>query len=254
MSELEGRRALVTGGARGLGLAIAELMVERGAKVMLADIDEAEAKAAADKLGDAARAIKADSTSSADWQAAIGATVEAFGGMDTLINNAGIEIGKPLVEHEEDEYDRLMDINVKGVWMGMKYSTQALAESGQGVIVNMSSVAGVGGAPLLGVYCASKAAVIQLTRVYAAEMRDATGIRCNAVCPSFIATSMVDRLVSPFEAALPVSFDDAVAMKQGRLGTAEEVAETVCFLVSDDASFSNGSHYVLDNALSVSLL
>jgi NAD(P)-dependent dehydrogenase (short-subunit alcohol dehydrogenase family) len=254
MSELEGRRALVTGGARGLGRAIAELLVARGAQVMLADIDEAAAKSTAAEIGDAARAVRADTTKAADVQGAIDATVAEFGGLDTLINNAGIEIASPLAEQSEEDFDRLMDINVKGVWLGMKLATPALAESGRGVIVNLSSVAGLGGVPLLGSYCASKAAVLQLTRTYAAEMRDATGIRCNAVCPSFVATEMVERLVAPFEAALPMSFDDAVKLKQGRLGTAEEVAETVAFLVSDDASFTTGTHFVLDNALSVSLL
>jgi NAD(P)-dependent dehydrogenase (short-subunit alcohol dehydrogenase family) len=253
MSELDGRRALVTGGAQGLGRAISDLLVERGAKVMLADIDEAGAQKAAEELGDAARAVRCDVTKADDISGAIAATTEAFGGLDTLVNNAGIEIASPLAEQDEADYDKLMAINVKGVMLGMKLATPALLESGRGVIVNMASVAGVGGAPLLGVYCASKAAVIQLTRVYAVEMRE-HGIRCNAVCPSFIDTKMVERLVSPFEAVLPMSFEEATQMKQGRLGTAEEVAETVCFLISDDASFTSGSHFILDNALTASLL
>ena len=173
--------------------------------------------------------------------------------MDTLVNNAGIEIASPLAEQDEADFDKLMAINVKGVMLGMKLATPALMESGRGVIVNMASAAGVGGVPLLGVYCASKAAVIQLTRVYAVEMRE-HGIRCNAVCPSFVDTKMVERLVAPFEAALPMSFEEATQMKQGRLGTAEEVAETVCFLISDDASFTSGAHFILDNALTASLL
>ncbi|MEJ7717131.1 MAG: SDR family NAD(P)-dependent oxidoreductase [Thermoleophilaceae bacterium] len=142
------------------------------------------------------------------------------------MSNAGVEVAKPLVEHTEEEYDRLMAINVKGVWLGTKLATPALAESGRGAIVNMASVAGIGGAPLLGVYCASKAAVIQLTRVAAVELRD-SGIRVNAVCPSFVGGDMVARMVETFDDALPMSFDEAVAAKQARLGTAEEVAEMV---------------------------
>lgn len=251
MAELDGRRALVTGGAQGLGKATAELLVERGARVMIADLDEAGAEATARELGESARAVRCDVTHADDLAEAIAATTDALGGLDTLVNNAGVEIAKPLVEHTEEEYDRLMAINVKGVWLGTKLATPALTDSGRGVIVNMASVAGIGGAPLLGVYCASKAAVIQLTRVAALELRDA-GIRVNAVCPSFIDTQMVERMVDTFDAALPMPFDEAVAAKQTRLGTAEEVAEMVAFLVSDDASFVTGSHYVLDGGLTAS--
>jgi NAD(P)-dependent dehydrogenase (short-subunit alcohol dehydrogenase family) len=143
-----------------------------------------------------------------------------------------------------------MAVNVGGVFYGIKYAVPALAQSG-GCIINMSSVAGLAGVPLLGAYSASKAAVIRLSQTAAIELRDA-GIRVNAVCPSFIQTEMVDRLVQPFEAATGVAFNDLAAMAQGRLGTPEEVAEMVAFLASDDASFVTGSYYTLDNALSAS--
>lgn len=250
--DLEGKRVLVTGAARGLGLAVATLFVQRGAQVALTDIDEEAVTAAAKELGDEAIALHCDVTSSASFQAAIDATVSAFGGLDVLVNNAGIEIGKPLHEIGEDEYDALMGINVKGVWLGMKHAVPALAAT-RGAIVNMSSVAGLGGVPLLGVYCASKAAVLRLTQTAAVELKEA-GIRVNAVCPAFIDTQMVERLVAPFEAATQSEFGDVVALKQARLGTADEVAETVAFLASDASRFVTGSHYVLDNALTASVL
>lgn len=253
MEELEGRRALVTGGAQGLGRATAELLVARGARVMLADVDADAAEAAAEELGggEVAHAVRCDVTSAEEVAGAVEAATEALGGLDTLVSNAGVEVAKPLVEHTEEEYDRLMAVNVKGVWLGTKLATPALAESGRGAIVNMASVAGIGGAPLLGVYCASKAAVIQLTRVAAVELRD-SGIRVNAVCPSFVGGDMVARMVETFDDALPMSFDDVVAAKQARLGTAAEVAEMVAFLVSDDAAFVTGAHYVLDGGLTAS--
>jgi NAD(P)-dependent dehydrogenase (short-subunit alcohol dehydrogenase family) len=254
MAELAGRRAIVTGAAQGLGKAIAELFVERGAKVMLADVDETGAAKVADSLGSAAASIRCDVTSSADWDETVAAAVEAFGGLDTLVNNAGIEIVKPLFDQTEEEFSRLMDINVKGVFLGMKHSLGALAASGKGSIVNMSSLAGVGGAPLFGSYCASKAGVIQLTRVAAVELRAATGIRVNAVCPGFVGTAMVDRLIPTVEAVVGVPWDALVAVKQGRMGTPSEVAEMVAFLASDDASWTTGSYYMLDGALSASLL
>ena len=252
MGELDGKRALVTGGAQGLGLAISRLLVERGAQVLIADIDEAGAKAAADELGEAVRGVRCDVTVSHEIEAAVQAAVSAFGGLDIMVNNAGIEVVKPLFDQTEQEFDRLMEINVKGVWLGMKAALPVLPKPG-GVIVNMASLAGLGGAPLFGSYCASKAGVVQLSRVAAVELRPA-GIRVNAVCPAFIQTAMVDRLKPIVTEVVGVPFDDLAALKQGRLGTPEEVAEMVAFLASDDAPFCNGGAYVLDGGLQAAML
>jgi NAD(P)-dependent dehydrogenase (short-subunit alcohol dehydrogenase family) len=250
--QLEGKRALVTGAGRGLGLAIAAKFAEYGASVALADLDDATAGEAAATLGGDAFAVHCDVTRSADVQAAIAATQDRFGGMDVIVNNAGIEIGKPLPEISDEEFDQLMRINVNGVFYGIKYAVPALAAT-QGTIINMSSVAGLGGVPLLGAYCASKAAVIRLTQTAATELREA-GIRVNAICPAFIDTEMVERLVAPFEAATGAEFGALAQQAQGRLGTPEEVAETAAFLASDDARWVNGAYYILDNALTASVL
>lgn len=252
MKDLEGRRALVTGGARGIGRAITEMFVARGARVMIADINEQEAAQTAEELGDAVRSIACDVTSGEQITAAVAATTSAFGGLDILVNNAGIEIVKPLLEMEDEEFRTLTDIDLTGVFLGMKYALPALLET-RGTIINMSSVAGINGSPLLGAYCASKAGVIQLTRVAGIELRD-HGIRVNAVCPGFVDTAMVDRAGAAVEAALGTSFSDLIAAKQSRLGTAEEVAEVVAFLASDRARWTTGAHYVLDGGLAASLL
>jgi NAD(P)-dependent dehydrogenase (short-subunit alcohol dehydrogenase family) len=250
--ELEGKRALVTGAGRGLGLAIATLFAERGARVALADLDAASAAQAAAGLGGEAISLHCDVTKPADVQQAIGDTVAAFGGLDVMVNNAGIEIAKPIPETSDEEFGALMAINVNGVFYGIKYAVGALAQT-RGCIINMSSVAALGGVPLLGAYCASKAAVIRLTQTAAVELRDA-GIRVNAICPAFIDSQMVERLVAPFEAATGANFDDLAAQAQGRLGTPEEVAEMAAFLASDDARWVTGAYYILDNALTASVL
>jgi NAD(P)-dependent dehydrogenase (short-subunit alcohol dehydrogenase family) len=252
MQELEGRKALVTGGARGIGRAIAELFVARGARVVIADINGEEAAATAREIGDAASAVTCDVTDSEQVAAAVATTVETLGGLDILVNNAGIEIVKPLLDQTEEEFRRLIDINVTGVWLGMKHALAPLAES-KGTIINLASVAGLNGSPLLGSYCASKAGVVQLTRVAALELRDA-GIRVNCVCPAFVDTAMVDRAGVAVEEMLGASFPELVAAKQGRLGTTAEVAETVAFLASDRAAWTTGSHYVLDGGMTASLL
>jgi NAD(P)-dependent dehydrogenase (short-subunit alcohol dehydrogenase family) len=250
--ELEGKRTLVTGAARGLGLAIAQLFAERGARVALADLDGAAVEQAAAELGRESLGLQCDVTKPQNVQKAIADTVAAFGGLDVMINNAGIEIGKPIPETSDEEFAQLMAVNVGGVFHGIKYAIPELAQT-RGCIINMSSVAGLDGVPLLGAYCASKAAVIRLTQTAATELKEA-GIRVNAICPSFIQTEMVDRLVEPFEAATGANFDDLAAQAQGRLGTPEEVAEMAAFLASDEASFVNGSYYILDNALTASVL
>jgi NAD(P)-dependent dehydrogenase (short-subunit alcohol dehydrogenase family) len=146
-----------------------------------------------------------------------------------------------------------MNINVMGVFLGMKSALGALAASGKGSVVNISSLAGTNGVPLFGSYAASKSAVIQLTRTAAAELRP-TGIRVNAVCPGFVGTAMVDRLIPTVEAIVGVPFSALVAAKQLRLGTPLEVAEMTAFLASDAASWTTGSHYILDGGLSAGLL
>jgi NAD(P)-dependent dehydrogenase (short-subunit alcohol dehydrogenase family) len=252
MHELQDKRTLVTGAAQGLGRAVAAMFLERGARVAVADLNAEAAARTAGELGAAAIAVSCDVADAGQVRAAIDATVAAFGGLDVIVNNAGIEIGKPLHEIGDEEFAALMAVNVTGVFYGIKYAVPELAKT-RGTIVNMASVAGLDGVPLLGAYCASKAAVIRLTETASRELRE-VGIRVNAVCPSFIDTQMVDRLVAPFEAATGANFGDLTAQAQGRLGTPEEVAEMVSFLASDDASWITGSAYILDNALTASVL
>ncbi|HYF27790.1 MAG TPA: SDR family NAD(P)-dependent oxidoreductase [Baekduia sp.] len=254
--DLEGRRAHVTGAGRGIGLAIAQRLAAGGARVALSDVDEDAAKAAAASLGDGHVGLRCNVRSTDEVRAAMAATTEALGGLDLLVNNAGIEVGAPVPETTEEEFMRLLDINVTGVYRCTQAALPALAEagaSGDAAIVNMASVAGVVGCPLLSVYCASKAAVIRYTEVCAIELRQA-GIRANAVCPAFIDTLMVDRLAPKVAEVTGLDFAEIVAVKQGRKGTVEEVAEVTAFLGSDESSWTTGAHFVLDGGLTGSLL
>ena len=251
--DLEGRRAHVTGGAQGIGRAIAERLAAGGARVAFSDVNADGAKAVAAELeGDGHIGLACDVRDTAQVRAAMEETIAAFGGLDILVNNAGIEIGAPVTETDEDDFARLLDINVTGVHRCTRAAVGALAESG-GNIVNIASVAGLGGAPLLGAYCASKGGVVRYTEVCAIELRQA-GVRVNAVCPAFINTDMVKRLAPKVAALVGLDFGDVVEIKQGRYGTLEEVAEVTAFLASDEASWTTGAHYVLDGGLMGSLL
>lgn len=251
MTELEGKRVFVTGSGAGIGKAISALFIERGARVVVSDIDEESAAKAAEEIG-AAGVANCDVTDEGQVQTAVAQAVEILGGLDIVVNNAGIEMSSPLLQQSTESFDKIYAVNVRGPFLVMKAAIGPLVES-KGNIVNISSVAGVGGSPLLGSYCATKAALIQLTRVAAVEMRP-SGVRVNAVCPGFADTSMVDRLIPDFEAATQVPFGDLVAAKQGRLGTPEDIAEVAAFLASDRATWTTGSHYILDGGLSASLV
>lgn len=256
MAELSGKRALVTGAGSGLGKAIAAKFVELGAQVMLSDVNEESVAKCAAELG--APSIKCDVTKSADVQAAIQATVDAFGGMDTLVNNAGIEQVAPIVEHGEEDFEQIFAVNVRGVFLGIKYGAPAIIGSGGGSIVNMASAAALGGPAFFGVYGSTKAAVVSLTQTSAVELRD-YGVRVNALCPAFIATPMVvDRAIAVLgpavQAALGRDIETVLKEVQGRLGEPNEVAEAAAFLASDRASFISGIGLPIDNALSVKLI
>jgi NAD(P)-dependent dehydrogenase (short-subunit alcohol dehydrogenase family) len=252
MNDLMGRRAIVSGAARGIGLAIARRLVHGGARVAVADIDRDGANAAAAELGNGCIGVPCDVRSDTDVAGAVAAAVDAFGGLDVLVNNAGIEIAKPITELTSEEFSHILDINVVGIFRFTKAVVPVLAAAGGGAIVNLSSVAGTAGGPLLAAYCASKAAVIRFSESAAIELREA-GIRVNAVCPGLIQTEMADRLAMPIEAIAPIGFDDLITLKQGRFGTPAEVAEMVAFLASDDSHFVNGAHYLVDGGLTANL-
>lgn len=245
----EGKVALVTGGGSGIGRATAQAFAREGACVVVTDISTEAGEGTVQTikdLGGDALFVKTDVCKAAEVQALVDKTVEAYGQLDYAFNNAGtMGGGGTTVDFTEQNWDRTMDINVKGVWLCMKHEIPQMLRQGRGAIVNTASIAGLGGTPSNPVYGASKAAVMHLTRSAALEYARA-GIRVNAVCPGFTRTPMVQRLMDSGFFTEPAI--DALH-PIGRMGEPQEVAEAVLWLCSDAASFITGHSLLVDGGL-----
>ena len=247
----EGEVALVTGAAGGIGRAAAARFAEDGANVVLVDLPGApieETVAAVQNAGREALVVEADVTKPAEVKGYVEATHERFGRLDAFFNNAGI-LGpvSTLFEYPDELFDRVLQVNVKGVWYGLRETAPLLAENGGGAIVNTASIAGLQGTPTLFAYGASKHAVVGMTKS-AAMTLVGRGIRVNAVCPAVIDTPMgaeLERGANPDNPELARERMQASNL-MGRYGTAEEIAALVSFLCSDEASFINGAAYPID--------
>jgi NAD(P)-dependent dehydrogenase (short-subunit alcohol dehydrogenase family) len=236
---VEGKAGLVTGAAGGIGRATALALAREGAAgIVVNDLesrraDGEETVRLIDEAGGRAQFVAADVSRASEQQALVAATVEAFGRLDFAHNNAGVEYHATIPETEESEFDRIIEVNLKGVWLGMKYQIPQMLAQGGGAIVNTASLAGLIAVPALGAYIASKFGVVGLTKTAALEFAN-QGIRVNCVCPAAIRTYMVEHLPPERQAELTAP----QAMK--RLGEPTEVAEAVTWLCSDRASFVTG--------------
>ena len=242
---------VVTGGARGIGRAAAERFASEGAHVAVVDLAGPELDdcvAAITKTGAQAIAIAADVCVRTDVEGYIADTCARFGGIDHLFNNAGIlGVVRPLIDYPEDIFDRVIAVNVKAMWLGMKLVAPAIIERGGGSIVNTASIAGLRGSPGLVAYTASKHAVIGMTRTAAVELAR-SGVRVNAVCPAPIDTPMGTQLDAGFNPQDPGAAHEKFLTRipLARYGKPEEVAALVAFLCSADASYINGGIYTVD--------
>jgi Dehydrogenases with different specificities (related to short-chain alcohol dehydrogenases) len=246
--KLQDRVAVITGAGSGIGRAMALLFSREGAKIVAADVNAAAAAETAELVraqGGQAASTAVDVTNPEQVQAMLKVALDQFGKLDILCNNAGIGSTTTVVDCEPDEWDRVMTVNAKGVFLGCKYAVPIMIEQGGGCIINTASVAGMIGIPERAVYCASKGAVIALTKQVAVEYVE-KGIRCNCVCPGTVDSPWVGRLLQG--TADPEKARSALEARQpmGRLGKPEEVAAAALYLASDDAAFVTGSALVLD--------
>jgi 3alpha(or 20beta)-hydroxysteroid dehydrogenase len=241
VGRLDGKVALISGAARGQGEAEARRFVAEGARVVVGDVLVDEGEAVAADLGAAARFVRLDVTDEGAWSAAVDATVASFGGLHVLVNNAGILRFGAITATSVEELRQVLDVNVVGVFLGMKMAAPVIERSGGGSIVNISSIGGMWGIPFAGAYTASKYAVRGLTKTAALEL-GAKGIRVNSVHPGGIDTAMTrfpgmsDADMAGFYAKLPIA----------RVGTVDDVASVVLFLASDESAYCTGAEFLVE--------
>lgn len=249
MDELKDKIAIITGAASGIGRAAARLFASEGAVVVAADLNDAEGHALADEigaLGHTCAFVHTDISNSEQVQAMVHFALSNYGRLDVLFNNAGTE-GRSAITHEIalEDWERTIGINLKGVFLGLKYGAEAMLRTGGGSIVNNASAAGLVGFAGSAAYCASKGGVVQLTRAAALDYAQ-QGVRVNCLCPGIIDTPMIDRAVAG-NAELAAALANMEPV--GRMGQPEEVAQLALFLASDRASFITGAIVPVDGGL-----
>ncbi len=254
MGKLDGKVAVITGGASGIGKATARLFIEQGARVVIADIEDDRGKSLAEELGANAIYLHTDVSQEPDVKAAIDLASEKFGRLDCMFNNAGIGgVLGPIEETPVEGFDMTIGVHLRGVFLGMKHAAPVMKRQGCGSIISTASVAGLrtGFAPHT--YSAAKAAIIHLTRSVAMELGE-SGVRVNCICPGGIATPIFGRTFGlPLESAeemaesLKTSFTNLQPIK--RAGLPEDIAQAALWLASDDSSFVNGHALVVDGGV-----
>ena len=248
---LKHKVCIITGGGSGIGQATCLLFADEGARLVIADKRAASAQTVASECasrGAQAIAVEANVASSDDVKRMVATTVQRFSRLDVLVNNAGYGIAGTVLETDEDAWDALMAVNVRGVFLCIKHAIPVMKASGGGTIVNTASVVGAVGIANRAAYCASKGAVAALTRAIAVD-HVGDGIRCNAIAPGTIDTPYFDEILK--KSADPAATRKALAARQllGRLGTPEEIAAGILFLASDESRFATGTILTLDGGM-----
>jgi NAD(P)-dependent dehydrogenase (short-subunit alcohol dehydrogenase family) len=246
--QLEGKRTIVTGAGAGIGEAIARRFVAAGARVIIADIDLANAESVAQALGDAAIAHKVDVRSAEEMDALVRRAIDEWGGLDVMVNNAGIGVAATTPETTEEDWDRVLDVCLKGTFLGMKYAIPAIRDAGGGSITNISSIAATVGIRDRAAYSAAKGGVLALTRAAAMDHIE-EGVRINCIVPGTVDTPWVQRITEGYDD--PEAARAAMKARQphGRLVSPEEIAAMAVYLSSDDAGSIVGAAMVVDGGM-----
>lgn len=246
---LTGRRAVVTGGGSGIGRAIAQRFAQEGAQILVGDLNAEAADSVATELGDGALSQAVDVAQAEQMHALVERAVSEWGGVDVMVNNAGVGIAATTPDTDEADWDRLMNVNLKGTFLGMKYAIPAIRDSGGGAVVNISSVAALVGVPDRAAYCAAKGGILALTRAAAID-HIGEGVRINCICPGTVDTPWVRRITEGYDD--PEAARAAMRARQphGRLVMAEEIAAMAAYLASDEAGSIVGAAMVVDGGMS----
>ncbi len=237
MGRVDGKVVLISGGAQGMGASHAQMLVAEGAKVVIGDILDDKGQALADELGDAARYVHLDVTEADQWDAAVAVANTEFGGLTSLVNNAGIVALGKIGKFDMVKWQKVIDVNLTGTFLGMQAVVESMKTAGNGSIINVSSIEGLRGAPMVHPYVASKWAVRGLSKSAAIELGK-FNIRVNSIHPGFIRTPMTKHFP-----------EDMVTTPLGRPGQSPEVSTFVIFLVSDESSYATGSEFIMDGGL-----
>lgn len=257
MGRVDGKTAIVTGGAVGLGRAIAQMLAREGANVVIADVDEARGTEAAAGIGASASFAKLDVCDEAAWKVLIADTVASHGGLHILVNNAGIASPGNPENTDLEAWRGVQQVNGEGVFLGCKHAMAAIHQSGGGSIVNMSSIAAIVATPFLAAYGASKAAVRQLSQSIALHCTEqGYRVRCNTVHPGQIQTEMLDGLFEVVANGAGISMEEAEAafvakIPMGEFGDTDDIAYAVLYLASDESKHVTGTQLIVDGGMSL---
>ena len=251
MNRLDGKRAIVTGAGSGIGRAIALRFASEGARVALADLDPEAAQGVVAEVGEARGVTlvrRADVTDGADVEALVGHVVSEWGGLDVMVNNAGVGAAATVVDTTDEDYDRIMDVCVRGTFLGMKHAIPAIRDSGGGSVVNMSSIAALVGVTDRAIYCAAKGAILAMTRGAALD-HIGEGVRVNCIAPGTVETPWIERITSGYDDPEEARKNMQARQPHGRFVQPEEIAAMAAYLASEESASVIGACMIVDGGV-----
>lgn len=248
MNRLEGKKIIVTGAGAGIGRAIALRFTSEGAKVALADVDEEAAKRVAEEIDGDTLVHKTDVTKAEDFESLVERVASEWQGLDVMVNNAGVGIASTVVDADEKDYDKMMDVCVRGTYYGMKYAIPAIRDSGGGSVINMSSVAALVGLNDRAIYCAAKGAILSMTRAAAIDHVE-EGVRINCIAPGTVDTPWISSITSTYNDPEEARATMQARQPHNRFVTPEEIAAMAAYLASDEAGSAIGACMIVDGGI-----